>query len=54
MTKMLLLSLISIFILFTYQINESLTFSLSHSNYPPIYNNRLVFNNEYLHQVIIK
>jgi hypothetical protein len=52
MTKMLLLSFISIYILFTYQINQSLTFTISRSEYVPIVNIRSTLINEDYHQVI--
>lgn len=52
MAKMLLIWLISIYILLNYQINQSLTFTLSGSKYTPIVNVRSTLINEDHHQVI--
>ena len=52
MARQFLLSLISIFILSMYQINHSLTYTISHSGHGPIHDDRLVLINQYLHQVI--
>jgi hypothetical protein len=54
MAKQLVLSLISIFILSMYQINQSLTVSLLHSGHATILNDRLAPVDEYAHQVIIQ
>ncbi len=54
MAKQLVLSLISIFILSMYQINQSLTFSLLHSGHVPILNDGLAPVDGYTPQVIIQ
>jgi len=54
MARQLVLSLISIFILSMYQINQSLTFSLLHSGHVPILNDGLAPVDQHAHQVIIQ
>jgi hypothetical protein len=52
MAKTLLISLISVYILITYQINQSFTFTLSDAKYAPLVDVRSALINEDYHEVI--
>jgi hypothetical protein len=52
MAKTLLISLISVYILITYQINQSLAFTLSDAKYAPLVDVRSALINEDYHEVI--